>query len=261
MLKTSKAFDLHDYADALPRGKTRTKLLSAIRGYLGIKSVIRDLTHAREVMRILGEHQAKETPGRQTLDSALLGRALFNQALLLYVGATKTVSHSRPPFDGWRMYSENDRKRHKVICDLRDNAIAHYGPGGELLRQPWVEDRLALVVNSQTDMLHLKPCYKISATKGVLSDDLRALIELALSLAELRVNPKAEDLFNLLRTEHGAGQDLLEKSPFDPMKFFDNEPAAAAFWETGPSETNMISISADRRQVVRDDSLNRTGES
>jgi hypothetical protein len=56
--------------------------------------------------------------------------ALLNNALVLYVRATKTTSELRDRFDLRSRFSEEERVAHKELVDLRDRAIAHFGTGG-----------------------------------------------------------------------------------------------------------------------------------
>jgi hypothetical protein len=56
--------------------------------------------------------------------------ALLNNALVLYVRATKTTSQERGGFDLSSRFSAEERVTHKELSDLRDHAIAHFGSGG-----------------------------------------------------------------------------------------------------------------------------------
>jgi hypothetical protein len=69
--------------------------------------------------------------------------ALLNNALVLYVRATKTTSQERGGFDLRSRFSEEERVAHKELCDLRDEAIAHFGSGGSY-RGEWQAELVVL---------------------------------------------------------------------------------------------------------------------
>jgi hypothetical protein len=56
--------------------------------------------------------------------------ALLNNALVLYVRATKTESRERGSFDLRTRFGDQEMIVHKELSDLRDSAIAHFGSGG-----------------------------------------------------------------------------------------------------------------------------------
>lgn len=69
--------------------------------------------------------------------------ALLSHVVLLYARATKTSSTSRSQYDPRDLLNPEERRVHKELCDLRDDAVAHFGKGGSYAGL-WVEEVLVL---------------------------------------------------------------------------------------------------------------------
>ena len=106
-------------------------LANTIRRARDLRSLSVDLEMALESLDAL--EALWETPTAhddfmlKTTESALL-----NNALVLYVRATKTKSKHRGDFDLRSRFSEEEKLTHDELVALRDDAIAHFGPGGRL---------------------------------------------------------------------------------------------------------------------------------
>ena len=55
--------------------------------------------------------------------------ALTSSAVVYYARATKSSSDHRRTFDLRSYFDGPERESHDLLCNLRDDAIAHYGPG------------------------------------------------------------------------------------------------------------------------------------
>jgi len=69
--------------------------------------------------------------------------ALPNNAIVLYVRATKTRSDERGDFDPRSRFNEEQKVVHQELIDLRDAAIAHFGSGGSY-RGEWQAELVIL---------------------------------------------------------------------------------------------------------------------
>lgn len=78
--------------------------------------------------------------------------ALFYSAIVLYARATKTTSAHRRAFDFRKQFSDSELKAHRVLCDLRDDAIAHFGPGGSYVGPAWQKEGVFLPRGDQRIM-------------------------------------------------------------------------------------------------------------
>lgn len=74
--------------------------------------------------------------------------ALLNNALVLYVRATKTESQQRGGFDLLSRFNELEKVAHKELTDLRDHAIAHFGSGGSYVGE-WQAELVILQVRGE----------------------------------------------------------------------------------------------------------------
>lgn len=75
--------------------------------------------------------------------------ALLSTAIITYSRATSTTSDHRKTFDLRSRFDENELRDHNLICKLRDDGFAHYGPGGLELGTAIRDDRLILPAGDQ----------------------------------------------------------------------------------------------------------------
>lgn len=126
---TEATFNLTALSQRLIAEKRHLKLAHKIRRSVDIHSLSTDLRMARESMMALAEQL--KTPAEPNDHIKLITEsALLNNAIVLYARATKTSSNSRGGFDLSSRFDADQKTAHKEICDLRDDAVAHFGPGG-----------------------------------------------------------------------------------------------------------------------------------
>ena len=122
-------FNLSALADRLYREKRMMPLVSKIRRSRDMHSLSTDLVMALESLdaleALLTIHTDPNDHSKLITESALL-----NNAVVLYVRATKTESQERGGFDLRSRFNEVEKLVHKELSDLRDAAIAHFGSGG-----------------------------------------------------------------------------------------------------------------------------------
>lgn len=118
--------DLPRLAVELPEGFERLRGL--IDTTLDLHSAWSDLRiasdQAWQAQAMLSEQPRRE--GTSFQDGLL---ALVSSAVIYYVRATKSSSDHRRTFDIRSNLEPDERAMHERLCALRDDAVAHYGPG------------------------------------------------------------------------------------------------------------------------------------
>lgn len=118
--------DLPRFAVELPEGFERLRGL--IDSILDLHSAWSDLRiasdQAFQAVAMLGQRPQQMDPSFQ--DRLL---ALVSSAVIYYVRATKSSSDHRRTFDIRSHFEANESSVHQRLCNLRDDAVAHYGPG------------------------------------------------------------------------------------------------------------------------------------
>jgi hypothetical protein len=131
MTDTDPTFNLTALSERLFTEQRLLPLAGCIRRARDLRSLTVDLEIARESLDALdvvwGTPTANNDFTAGTIESALL-----NNALVLYVRATKTTSDERGTFDLRSRVSEDEKAVHEELVDLRDKAIAHFGSGGTM---------------------------------------------------------------------------------------------------------------------------------
>ena len=122
-------FDLGAFGQAIERESSRRRLGGMIRRLISLHSLNADLDTAADTFRILLELSATPATGDDT-ERLTLESALIQNAIVLYARATKSTSRERAGFDIRSRLSTAEREAHGEICDLRDQAVAHFGSGG-----------------------------------------------------------------------------------------------------------------------------------
>jgi len=92
--------------------------------------------------------EAGETRSWQS-DASL---ALLNSSIILYVRATKTSSKHRRNFDFKSEFTDEQKVVHEKLCDLRNDAIAHYGPGRLDDGQSWHVEAVCIPLDNPEDL-------------------------------------------------------------------------------------------------------------
>jgi hypothetical protein len=122
-------FNLTALADRLFAEGRLLPLVNKIRRARDVHSLSADLAMALESLDAL-DMLLKAPTATDDFEKIITESALLNNALVLYVRATKTTSKQRDGFDLRSRFSEEEKVMHKELADLRDHAIAHFGSGG-----------------------------------------------------------------------------------------------------------------------------------
>jgi hypothetical protein len=148
-----RGIDLLAFADALPdEPKEYRRLRGLMRDTSDIHSAYSDLMLAAGLATRAIEFDNNEgVLPRDLSDDCTI--ALISSAIIYYARATTTQSRHRKTFDIRARLDENELKDHALICGLRDDAIAHYGPGPLSPTVALREDRMFLPEGGQQIMM------------------------------------------------------------------------------------------------------------
>ncbi len=140
-------FNLSALADRLYEEQRMLPLANQIYRARDLHSLSTDLVMALESLDALDLELKKPTdPNDHT--KLITESALLNNALVLYVRATKTKSEERGGFDLRSRFSELEKYAHRELTDLRDHAIAHFGSGGSYQGE-WQAELVILQFNGE----------------------------------------------------------------------------------------------------------------
>lgn len=218
--------DLVLAAEALPEQHSKLKrLIFQLRDSHSIRT---DLSLAMDfvgTMRVLHSDAADDQVGGIAENSFL---ALFYSSLLLYARSTKTQHDHRISFDFRKEYDDEQKVKHDVLCDLRDKALAHYGPGGRYNGPAFQKDGVFIPYYAGTDGRIMTASHRL-VIQPQLIVDLQQMVHRALMLAEKRtqtLNQKVTDMLN-----EGSKTDpelipLLRKHIVDLSDFLGSKEAA-----------------------------------
>ena len=218
-----QAIDLVAFAESLP-GERRA-LAGAIMALRDAQSARTDLNIAFDFvislreMRELAMHAAA---GHRAENCAL---ALMYSAIVLYARATKSESDHRRTFDPRSKFDDAEKHAHSVLCGLRDDAIAHFGPGHPYTGPTWQADGVFLVPPNGQIMTASR---RLVIVPGII-DLLERQVHRALMIADREVQTRnsslADALIDLSTTEP-ALYDGLGAFEVDLAQFFDDAVAA-----------------------------------
>ena len=141
--------DLIKAADKLE--VTHPDLAGAIRAIRDINSIRVDLTHAFNFAQTM--NAMSDQAQRSTADTALerSHHALLLGAIVLYARAMKSQSDHRKTFDFRPRLTDLERETHELICGLRDDAVAHFGPGLQIGSAGLQKDGLFLAPSNEAE--------------------------------------------------------------------------------------------------------------
>jgi hypothetical protein len=221
--------DLDSVSAGLGSGNAYKALNSLVRRYRDAMSALNDLRECQEYLDVLREHDPLPQPtGSQQYHHAVSG-ALLSQAIILYVRATKTKSKHRTFVPVAQKLPAALGRAHKLMIALRDNAIAHYGPGSAEKRPAWVREKAALRVFRERASMRL--LYSRVAIQTDLPNDLQHLVDHARQILVIIAEERAADLLEEVKRLHDSDPDfrtLASTNDIDLSGFFDGDAAAVA---------------------------------
>lgn len=213
MTNPDSTINLTALSDRLFAERRLLPLADKIRRARDLRSLSVDLEIALESLDALDAlwetQMANDDFKKKTMESALL-----NNALVLYVRATKTTSKERGGFDLLSRFSEEEKASHKELADLRDHAIAHFGSGGSYGRE-WQAELVVLQFKGEA----AKPAV-ITRRKMVdrkLAKRTRKQIEVALALLRVLTLEKLEEVTNEINQAVAKYPDFHKELSLHPL--------------------------------------------
>jgi hypothetical protein len=184
------ALDLLSLKDSLPKEQRRLKGL--IERLASANSIKTDLQIASEMMdsleKALKDAEVSSEEGvRSWQGNAAL--ALINSAIILYARATKTSSKHRRNLSFLEHFSDEQKVAHTHLCSLRDDAIAHYGPGATLEGQTWHTEAIFMPLDIRDDLRILTASRRLLKQRQ-LQDLAKTQIHTALEIAEVETKAR-----------------------------------------------------------------------
>lgn len=126
----------------LPPGKHEDALRSAVKKACGLQVELNDLHLARQTIDELAALDVTartlddQTSSAQLDRYGLIGHALYLSAILLYVRATEDRSRHKPVRRYAKRFDAELFALHDEVTKLRDDALAHWGPGPVPIGRP-----------------------------------------------------------------------------------------------------------------------------
>ena len=202
-------FDLNAVARVLKRQPQYKKLAGLIEAANGASSCKTDLDHALKRLQLIAVVGDDLGSLARTPDEGIetIIHSLFVSALILYVRALHSSTRNRskvPPV----AYDEADQAMHKELVALRNDVVAHFGPGDTLRDGEWARDDLTLMISDKE--LYIHPSWQRANYKANLLMGLQ------------RVLPKAIEHVDAVREkrQRELWQSLSERWDADDRVFF-----------------------------------------
>ncbi len=216
------SIDMTAAAQTLKREPRAKAFCGLVRRATEINSIIVDLEDARDSIAELRAMSEAQSSGKHSSLAGLISHALTLQAIMLYVRSTKTEG-ARPPLQVLHAYDAEDRKQHRSLANLRDNALAHYGYGGDKA-QPWADERLLFQI--QPEPARFQFAFDRTNYAQWVMDALDRLVPKALAVARQILDAKhqgiADEQMRLADIISALDQSKLV---FDPDTFFRSSSA------------------------------------
>ncbi len=242
--KVAAFFDIKMFGDNLPNNSRFKKIKGLIRQLASAGSALGDLSMAKDHMNIVqsisGPMPYGTLKGKYRETNEIIG-GLVNTAIILYCRATHTTSKKRSTDPILDKLEGEDRRWHKIITELRDDGIAHFGYGPDTA-DPWSKDAVVLKAVSRSDMMGCEltmyyPPIRVSY-RAEVNDALTSLIEKAYKIIHSYLISREEGFFNefdIISSDDDV-LELLHSVPFDYR----------AFWtEFGDPEERLSSMLDD----------------
>lgn len=142
-----KMHDARDLIERLPKSRENQKIidnLEKLRSLWSVEFDVRRCLLGMQILQVRTSSRSAFLKGALSDQDALLDAAIANFIITTYCKCTATSSEAkRGQFDPRRFLNEEQKQAHREIVSLRNQAIAHFGPGthpgGE-----WAYDRLLI---------------------------------------------------------------------------------------------------------------------
>jgi hypothetical protein len=224
------AIDLVTVARDLPeRHKALAHQILQLRDAHSIRTDLKLAADFFESLRQISDIANASEAGATAENCAL---ALFYSGIILYARATDTSSEHRRSFDFRSKFDEDEKRSHRLLCDLRNDAIAHFGPGGSYAGAAWQKEGVFVPTDGSQVMtasrrLVLHPTLILEADRQII----RALL-----LAERDVTERNSAVAAALNAATDSDPDFVQFCHDRTVSLDDffGHPAAAIEALSGP---------------------------
>lgn len=238
---TAIFYDLSSLALILSKRGARYKsLVGKIQRYVAIWSAYFDLRSVAVSLETLMRDyvvppldEEKEFPE----EHMEIANALFCKSVIFYARATDTQSNSRKSFGLRDKLSQSNKETHKRIMKLRNDALAHFGAGGEF----WSDARAVFCrVDGKQD---ITVAYHTSHYRGPLTKDFAALvaeaIEIAYQAGVAAGDAVSQALGDASDNDRGV-LSLLQTLPFVPEDFYPSKSGVRSLMRSLAERTTTL---------------------
>jgi hypothetical protein len=152
--------------------------------------------------------------------------ALMASAILLYARATNSSSKHRATLDLHSDFSNEEKNEHDWICNLRNDALAHYGPGENFNGAAWHQEMVMLPLDRPNDARILMASRRVAASPEVVSR-VKKQVHRALILAQRVIQRRDEALVdeaNKAMTSDEEFAVFLKRFVIDMEEVFEGHP-------------------------------------
>jgi len=212
-----RAFDLTSVALFLAANPEAEPFVKAVRKFQSTISVSTDLAEVKKSVEEL------QTMREDLGDKSHVARALLTHAVVVYCRASHTKAVERYDIGVIGAYSPEQREAHKLIVNLRDKVLAHFGPG-----EGWHEERVLYLEQEHGNAITAVH-HRVNSDSMVF-DILENLLETAIPY----VKAKEVDRANEIDAELTKAPELfkvIDLTPFSVEEFYKDVPGGIEnFW-------------------------------
>jgi len=212
-----RAFDLTSAALFLAANPKAEPFIKAVRKFQSAISVSTDLAEVKKSVEEL------QTMREDLGDKSHIARALLTHAVVVYCRASHTKAVERYDVGVIGAYSPEQREAHKLIVNLRDKVLAHFGPG-----QGWHKERVLYL--EQEYGAGITAVHHRVNSDSMVFDILDNLLETAIPY----VKAKEVDRANEIDAELTKAPELfkvIDLTPFNVEEFYKDVPGGVEnFW-------------------------------
>ncbi|RWQ37047.1 MAG: hypothetical protein EOS20_13270 [Mesorhizobium sp.] len=203
-----KAFDLTAVLDELDAVQ-HEDLIRAIKVFYAAESVELDLMDVAASVKLL-----EDIDKAAAEETSHIGNALLTHAVIVYARATHTTSRSRFNAGVTGAYDGALKAKHLEMVELRDQCLAHFGPG----KDRWYDERIIYTEAATGD--GLTATYSRTNFSRAVIENLDALLAAAIPFVKARQHDRADELGRVLHESDKQTWELIDKHPFDMEAFF-----------------------------------------
>ncbi len=236
-------YDLEAFAKSLPERSEFRKLRGLIRQVGAAGSAIEDIKECQEhvtLAKALDGDEARLRRADEEVNPLHLVGPLMSWSIILYCRATHTKSDTRNTDSIAAAFDADLLEKHKYLTGLRDNALAHFGPG-PMGSRPWAKDVVVLRVGDDETINIYTPVVRQRHARKA-NEALQDLLPIALKVLRDLKKRRQEQFFSEFQRlfhEHWRVLRTLSGFIFDADTFFEHHPKAQALVEgmvnrTGP---------------------------